>query len=100
MRVELRPEARDDLQDIYRYGVRTFGEEQADKHFDALTAAIYSLAENPESCPRIHQDPDIRRLTLWPHIVLYQVKPDVVTVARIIDGRRDVAALLEDLRKT
>ena len=44
---KLSHDAKSDLKRIYRRGVLEFGEERADKHFDAFFIRFEEIAENP-----------------------------------------------------
>ena len=43
---KLTEDAKDDLRRIYRYGVKEFGEAQADLYYDALSRRFEQIAEN------------------------------------------------------
>ena len=45
---QLRPAARSDLADIWRYGATTWGADQADRYADGLFAVVDLLAAFPE----------------------------------------------------
>jgi toxin ParE1/3/4 len=44
---KLTEDAKNDLRRIYRYGVKEFGEAQADLYFDELFRHFGQIAENP-----------------------------------------------------
>jgi toxin ParE1/3/4 len=50
---KLSQDAKSDLKRIYRRGVLEFGEEQADKYFDALFIRLDEIAENPKQFPAV-----------------------------------------------
>lgn len=54
--------AREDLRRIYGYGVREFGEAQADKYYDSLFERFEHLAQNPQMYPSVdHIRPGYKR---------------------------------------
>jgi toxin ParE1/3/4 len=46
-RYKLSGDAKEDLRRIYRYGVLTFGEAQADRYYDALIERFAQIANEP-----------------------------------------------------
>ena len=46
-RYKLSEDAKEDLRRIYRYGVLTFGESQADRYYDALFERFAQIAYEP-----------------------------------------------------
>jgi toxin ParE1/3/4 len=44
---KLTEDAKDDLRCIYRYGVKEFGEAQADLYYDVLSRHFEQITENP-----------------------------------------------------
>jgi len=75
----LAPLAQDDYADI-----RLYTEE-------ALARALDALADNP-LLGRARDDlrPGARTLRVREHVIVYDVTPDLVRVARILHGRRDL----------
>ncbi|MCP4143545.1 MAG: type II toxin-antitoxin system RelE/ParE family toxin [Chloroflexi bacterium] len=49
--------AEDDLIGIHQWGVRTYGEVQADKYYDALFDRIEQIAEEPYLYPAVGSIP-------------------------------------------
>ena len=90
MRVVLLPAAREDLVEIWRYGVATWSMDQADRYSDALDSAIRRLADNPFRAPPVAiVAPGIRRLAHQAHAIFYRVESDEVLVLRILHQSRD-----------
>jgi len=85
----LTPEAKADLRRIYRRGVREYGEQQAEKYYDAFYDRFDELATNPY----LHQKVDeirqgYRRCPCGVDIIYYRINgPDVEIMAII--GRQD-----------
>jgi toxin ParE1/3/4 len=90
MQVVLLPAAREDLRDIWLYGVTRWSMAQADRYSDALDGAIGLLAMNPFlAAPAETVGPGLRRLLFESHAVFYRVEGDVVEVVRVLHQSRD-----------
>jgi toxin ParE1/3/4 len=96
-------QARDGLLDIY-VTVGRDNPDGAERIYDAIEARVISLARYPCLGRR---RPDIRvgarLLVQRPYLILYRTDPDaddapvdVVTIVRVIDGRRDLPTVLAD----
>ena len=97
MTVTISPQARADLVDIFVQSAEGFELDVADARIDALSASIRGLESFPRAGQLIHTNPEIRRLVVRPHIILYGVNSDDVRVARVIDGRRDITSILDGI---
>jgi len=88
--VELTQDADDDLSDIYRYTLETYGETQAGAYFADISDALAALGENADKGP---ERPDIRAglrsLPVNKHILFYRVLTDRIRVLRVLSMRRD-----------
>lgn len=82
-------EAKEDLWRIYEYGVRQFGEAQADIYFNLLNDCFEKIASNPFMFPEyIHQDEHFRYCVCGVDTIYYKVEKDHVEIVTII-GRQD-----------
>ena len=74
----------------------------ADNVLRKLGERIEQLATQPRLGPRRSDiRAALRMLVQWPHLILYETKPDSdeaqikqVEIVRIVDGRRDLTSLL------
>lgn len=84
MRHKLRPLARRQIKDIYRYTYLTFGEKQADKYMYELDAVFEMIADNP----RIGRpySGETRQLVHGRHIILYRITKTHISIGRIFHG--------------
>ena len=90
MRIIVLPAARDDPRDIWRFGVITWGEAQADRYSDTLDAAINGLDVLPYRGPAADEvSQGLRRLVVRSHVVFYRVEGEAVRVVRVLHGSRD-----------
>ena len=99
--VVVAPEAVDDLVGIHGCIAEMESKERADHVRDRVLDVCASLASLPG---RGHHPPELARLGMleyrelhWrPFRVIYEASDDVVTVHAILDGRRDLQALLRE----
>lgn len=99
--VQLDIEAEDDLFDICRYVALNDSIEQADRLFDALKRACYSLRTLPL---RGHIPPELqdigvsqfREIRFKPYRIFYSIERATVTIHSVLDGRRDMQTLLQE----
>ncbi len=89
------PESENDLLDIWHWGARHFSIEIADRHLLEIQEAAARLADFPET-GRARDDllAGIRSIVVYPTVVFYRVTRTAVQVVRVIDGRRNIAAIL------
>jgi toxin ParE1/3/4 len=81
--------AREDLENIYRYGLRTFGVQQADRYYFGLVNCLARIAENPLLYPAVdHIKPGYRRCTYISERIYFRIENDTVIISAII-GRQD-----------
>ena len=100
-RVQLDIDAEEDLFDIYRYLALNDSIEQADRLFEALKRACYSLRTSPI---RGHTPPELqdigvsqfREIRFKPYRIFYSIDRTIVTVHCVLDGRRDLQTLLQE----
>lgn len=93
-RVVWSPESEDDLLSIWRLGASRFSPAVADKHLRDIHRAAMRLAATPlMGRERDDLRPGIREIVVYPTVLFYRVSHQRVEVVRIVDGRRDLAAL-------
>jgi toxin ParE1/3/4 len=92
-----------DLEAIYNYLQENRSEESAVALLDKLQEVVNTLGTFPQrgSCPMELmdvKDSEIRQLFQWPYRIVYEVNGSIVEVFAIVDGRRDLRALLQSRR--
>jgi toxin ParE1/3/4 len=100
-RVQLDTDAEDDLFEIYRYVALNDSIGQADRLFEALKRACYSLRT---LSLRGHVPPELqnigvsqfREIRFKPYRIFYSIDRTTVTIHCVLDGRRDMQAVLEE----
>jgi toxin ParE1/3/4 len=89
--VEIARRAQRDLEDIYDYGVGTFGLVTADAYAVDLMHATRLLAEYPEIGEAIPGRLDgIRRLSCGAHIIVHRRLGNTMLIARVLHARMDL----------
>ena len=91
---KLTEDAKEDLRRIYRYGVKAFGEAQADLYYDALFRHFEQIADNPYLFQAV--DPirkAYRRSVCGTDIVFYRVVDGTVEIISLL-GRQDFNHLI------
>lgn len=93
----LRPAARDDLDEIWRWTWKTWSENQADAYIDSLTDAMAALARDPaigRAADELRNG--VMRTICRSHVIFYQKASGGIDVIRILHVRMDYAAHLKD----
>lgn len=85
------PTAESEVADIWRYSVRTWDVEQADRYLSQLESAVMRLAEHPQM-GRIRPElgNDLRSFVEGQHVLFYRVVADYLEVARVLHRSMDV----------
>jgi toxin ParE1/3/4 len=86
-----------DLQDIWRRGAKLFSAAMADTHLRDIRAAATRLTEFPLSGPaRDSLFPGVRSLLIHPSVIFYRIAGADIEIVRVVDGRRNLAAIFRD----
>ncbi|MCG6867431.1 MAG: type II toxin-antitoxin system RelE/ParE family toxin [Gammaproteobacteria bacterium] len=90
LEIVIRPRAREDLIDIWRYSFDEWGKAQADKYLAEIEAGIKQLQKNPNlGKNRDDVRTGYRSLRLNQHIVYYVPTPSVIRVVRVLHAQMD-----------
>jgi toxin ParE1/3/4 len=97
LRVHLSHKADRDIEDIFLYSIRAWGEDQATVYQMAFDQALQSLHEYPHiGWTRDDVFPGCRSLAVKHHIMYYhQPGPNVVEVLRILHRRQDAQRMID-----
>ena len=82
-------QAEEDLNRIWRRGVRDFGEEQADKYYFAFFTRFEAIADNPNLYPAVEREEGYRRSVCGVDSIYYLVNHEGVEIMRIL-GQQDI----------
>ncbi len=94
-KLELRAEARDDLDDILDYSVEMFGATVAEDYVAGFGEAFGLLLDHPRMGMELPEYPTaIRVLSHRSHRIYYELVDDTVIIARILHKARDARRLL------
>jgi len=84
------PAAKNDLKDIYQYGLRQWGQAQSESYLSTLKNQFWLLTkqslmgtERPELLP------DARSIPIKSHTLFYRVTANRVEIIRVLHGRQD-----------
>ena len=80
--------AKADLARIYRWGLRQFGEAQADHYYQALFDAFERIAENPNRYPLTDVREGYRSRVMQRDTIYFRVTDGVVEIMAIL-GQQD-----------
>jgi toxin ParE1/3/4 len=84
------PAAKNDLKEIYQYGLRQSGKTQSDSYLAALKDQFWPLTEQPLiGIERSELLPDTRSLPIQSHTLFYRVASNRIEIIRILHGRQD-----------
>lgn len=82
-------QADEDIIDIYVWGSRRFGEEQAERYHAGLSATLDLTADNPLiTRKRDEFDPPVRLHPYQSHLIIYLVDEAGVLIVRVQHGRQ------------
>ena len=88
-------EAKNDLIRIHQYGVKKFGEVQADKYFNAFFDYFDMIAERPFSYESVDYIKEGYRCCVFGvDSIFFRVNDKVVEIMAII-GRQDISGIIE-----
>ena len=93
----LSPEAREVLRGIRDYLVSQGGKRLARYVLQQITAAFRLLASHPEA-GHLRQDLTTLSVKFWSvfsYLIVHEPAPSPIAIVRVLDGRRDVRAILE-----
>lgn len=88
--------ADDDIEDLYDYGTRKFGEVQAIQYLKEFNLMFIFLSKNPEVGKNRNE---IRtKLVSFPygsHIIFYRIFKTHVRIVRVLYGKKDLVKFLK-----
>jgi len=84
------PAAKNDLKDIYQYGLRQWGRTQSESYLSSIKNQFWSLTQQPFMGTERHELlPDTRSLPVESHTLFYRVTANSVEIIRVLHGRQD-----------
>ena len=84
------PAARNDLKEIYQYGLRQWGQAKSESYLSTIKDQFWLLTQQPlMGTERPELLPDARSLPIKSHTLFYRVNADKVEIIRVLHGRQD-----------
>jgi toxin ParE1/3/4 len=84
------PAARNDLKEIYQYGLRQWGQAQSESYLSTIKNQFWLLTQQPlMGTERSELLPDARSLPIESHTLFYRVTANRVEIIRVLHGRQD-----------
>ncbi len=87
--------ADDDLKEIYRYTLRSWGIKQARSYNKTLEAMFDMLSQNP-SMGKTRSDirEGYRSFVKGQHVIFYRMRDDNILILRVLHSARDIKLLM------
>lgn len=99
--VTIRPQARQDIREIFRYYIEVGGIELAKRFRNTASRTFQQLAQFPSmGSPRKVRKPNFRGVRMWrvrgfdSYLVFYFPKEDGIAIERVIHASRDYQRVL------
>ena len=84
------PTAKNDLKEIYQYGLRQWGQSQSESYLSTVKKQFWLLTQQPlMGTERNELLPDTRSLPIESHTLFYRVIANRVEIIRVLHGRQD-----------
>ncbi len=84
------PAVKNDLKDIYQYGLRQWGQAQSESYLSTIKNQFWLLTDQPLiGIERPELLPDTRSLPIESHTLFYRVTANRVEIIRVLHGRQD-----------
>jgi toxin ParE1/3/4 len=93
VKYKLSGEAENDLYQIWLFGLKQFGQEQADKYLDAFFDRFEQIARQPHLYPEVsYIRPGYRRSVCGIDSIFYRINDATVEIVRVI-GNQDISKI-------
>ncbi len=90
MIIRIQNKAKTDLNNIYKYTYKKWGEKQADKYYDLLSEGIDNLKTHPEIGKEAGDiRAGYRKLQIKHHVVFYKMRDQYIQIIRVLHEDRD-----------
>ena len=84
------PAAKNDLKEIYLYGLRQWGKPRSEAYLEDLKNTLWSLLNHPHmGTERPELLTGIRSLPLVSHSIFYRTTANAIEIIRILHNRQD-----------
>lgn len=93
--VQITPQTRQDLLDIWRYSADTWSPSRADRYIRDLDACFTVLSLHPQlASERVEFVPPVRLHRFGSHIIVYRTDGDTLSIVRVLHSRQNWAVIL------
>jgi toxin ParE1/3/4 len=86
-----------DIINVYKYGLETFGKAQAEKYQDNIYSLVDSLDVSYDIYPECRHLPTKSKIYRWvileSHLIIYRVTNKEIQVLRIVHSRRSITKI-------
>lgn len=97
LQVKLSKQFNFDLDDIYQYGIETFGLKQAKKYEDEIWHLIDGLSHNYVLFPECRYLPTKSKMYRWiileSHLIIYRITDTQIQVLRMLHSKRSISKI-------
>lgn len=84
------PAAKNDLKEIYQYGLRQWGQAQSEIYLSTIKNQFWVLTRQPlMGTERTELLPGVRSIPIESHTLFYRVTVNRLEIIRILHGRQD-----------
>lgn len=88
--------AKNDLQEIYDFGIYKFGHLRATKYLEGIQVHFDKISKNPDIGRRRNEIKfELFSLPYMSHIIFYRILSDRIRIVRVLHGRRDLPKYLK-----
>jgi len=88
--INIRPQAKDDIKEIWQYTFKNWGEKQADSYTSELGQSIDDIISNPKiGVPIDYIRKGYRLLHIKHHLVIYRLTNRTIEVVRVLGESMD-----------
>ena len=95
-RFQLRPQAENDLEQIYDYSLQEFGDERAEQYIKDLDTTFQKLANNPSLAKNYaFVRADLLAYRVVSHVVFFNLTDSGITIVRVLHKSLDCGLHLE-----
>jgi plasmid stabilization system protein ParE len=83
-----------DLEEIFEYGIHTFGQVQAENYENEIWELLERLPTSYQLFPECRHLPTKSKMYRWiildAHLIIYRIKKEEIQVLRILHARRSI----------
>lgn len=90
------PAAQEDLREMYRYGVRNWGQRKAGEYLEHFKDCFWLLTTEPSiGIVRPELGDGLRSFAAKQHVVFYRLTESQVQIVRVLHGRQEAGRHLQ-----